>query len=48
VQLIEKRQSRRARDLVEDHYRAILRGFRIDDRPRPAFPLEAAFAREAA
>src|SRR5579859_7638074 len=36
VQLIEKRQARRARDLLEDHYRAILRGFRIDERPRPA------------
>jgi len=48
VQLIEKRQARRARDLLEDHYRAILRGFRIDERPRPACTLEEAFALEAA
>lgn len=48
VQLIEKRQARRARDLLEDHYRAILRGFRIEDRARPARPLEDAFARDAA
>ena len=48
VQLIEKRQARRARDLLEDHYRAILRGFRIDERPRPACTLEKAFALEAA
>jgi DNA-binding GntR family transcriptional regulator len=48
AQLIEKRQARRARRLVEDHYRAILRGFRIDERPRPAFTLEEAFVREAA
>jgi len=48
VQLIEKRQARRARDLLEDHYRAILRGFRIDERPRPARTLEEAFALEAA
>ena len=48
VQLIEKRQARRARDLVEDHYRAILRGFRIEERPRPGGTLEEAFALEAA
>jgi DNA-binding GntR family transcriptional regulator len=48
VQLIEKRQARRARDLVEDHYRAILRGFRIDERPRPTRALEEAFTLEAA
>jgi DNA-binding GntR family transcriptional regulator len=48
VQLIEKRQARRARGLVEDHYRAILRGFRIDERSRPAFTLEEAFVLEAA
>jgi DNA-binding GntR family transcriptional regulator len=48
VLLIEKRQARRARDLIDDHYRAILRGFRIDETPRPAFPLEEAFARKAA
>ena len=48
VQLIEKRQARRARDLIDDHYRAILRGFRIDETPRPAFPLEEAFVLEAA
>jgi DNA-binding GntR family transcriptional regulator len=48
VQLIEKRQARRARDLIDDHYRAILRGFRIDETPRPVFPLEDAFVLEAA
>jgi DNA-binding GntR family transcriptional regulator len=48
VQLIEKRQARRARDLIDDHYRAILRGFRIDETPRLAFPLEEAFVLEAA
>jgi DNA-binding GntR family transcriptional regulator len=48
VQLIERRQGRRARDLIDDHYRAILRGFRIEEVPRPAFSLEQAFALEDA
>jgi DNA-binding GntR family transcriptional regulator len=48
VQLIERRQARRARDLIDDHYRAILRGFRIEDLPHQAFPLEQAFALKVA
>jgi DNA-binding GntR family transcriptional regulator len=48
VQLIQRRQGRRARDLVDDHYRAILRGFRIEDVPRPVFSLEQAFVLEDA
>jgi len=48
VQLIQRRQGRRARDLIDDHYRAILRGFRIEEMPRPVFSLEQAFALEDA
>jgi DNA-binding GntR family transcriptional regulator len=48
VQLIERRQGRSARDLIDDHYRAILRGFRIEEVPRPVFSLEQAFAMEHA
>jgi DNA-binding GntR family transcriptional regulator len=48
AQMIEKRQARKARDLIHDHYRAVLRSFRIDEAPAAAFPLEEAFALEAA
>jgi DNA-binding GntR family transcriptional regulator len=48
VQLIERRQGRRSRDLIDDHYRAILRGFRIEETPKPVFALEQAFAMEDA
>jgi len=48
VQLIQRRQGRRARDLIDDHYRAILRGFRIEETHRPVFSLEQAFALEDA
>jgi DNA-binding GntR family transcriptional regulator len=42
VQLIARRQAKRARDLIDEHYRAILRGFRIEDSPCPSRPLDQA------
>jgi DNA-binding GntR family transcriptional regulator len=44
VQLIERRQAKRARELVDEHYRAVLRGFRIAETPRPPILLEQALA----
>jgi DNA-binding GntR family transcriptional regulator len=43
VQLIERRQAKRARDLIDEHYRAILRGYRIEDSALPATPLDRVF-----
>jgi DNA-binding GntR family transcriptional regulator len=45
VQLIERRRAKPARDLIDSHYRAILRGFRIEETPRPSAPLDLIFAR---
>jgi DNA-binding GntR family transcriptional regulator len=44
ARLIGRRQAKRARDLIDEHYRAILRGFRIDAVPRPALTVDLAFA----
>jgi DNA-binding GntR family transcriptional regulator len=44
VQLIERRQPKRARDLLDEHYRAVLRGFRIGETHRPPCPIEQALA----
>jgi DNA-binding GntR family transcriptional regulator len=44
VNLITRRQAKRARDLIGEHYRAILRGFRVAEAPRPSFDLDAMFA----
>jgi len=44
VQLIERHQTKRARDLIDEHYRAILRGFRIGESQRATVPLEQLLA----
>jgi DNA-binding GntR family transcriptional regulator len=44
--LIARRRAKPARQLIDRHYRAILRGFRIDPGARPTMALEQAFAIE--
>jgi hypothetical protein len=44
--LIERRQAKRARELIDEHYRAVLRGFRIEDARRAQAPFDEIFGQD--
>lgn len=48
VVLIDRRQWSKAQQLLDEHYRLVARGYRIEDENLPAQPLHLAFAEVAA